>query len=940
MAFALAVSCTTPAERAAAELAGRIVPSYASAIKFKESPAEKEYYRIEPAGKTVLISGSDANALAAGLGRYLDDAGIDVSWYASEPVECPEVMPMPDSVVFCESLVPQRFFLNYCTFGYTMPWWQWTEWERFIDWMALHGINLPLAITGQEAVWQKVWRKFGLSDDEIRAYFTGPAHLPWHRMCNIDGVDGPLPQKWIDRQAALQKQILRRERGLGMKPVLPAFGGHVPLRLKELYPNARISDVSRWCRFPEQNRCHFLSPSDSLYGVIQKAFLKEQTKLFGTDHIYGFDLFNEVEAPCWEPDTLAAIGKNAYASVAAFDPQAQWLQMGWLFHNDRRHWTPSNVKAYLEAIPQGKVTILDYYTEHTPVWTITEKFYGQPYIFCYLGNFGGNTRLAGPFRTMSSRINDAYANGGDNMVGIGCTLEGFGVNRWFYEYTLSRAWNTGIKDDDWLSRLDRRHHSPDGFWKDMADSIYLRGSFSEGPLICDRPGTEGWHSWRVIHTTPYEPEVLERAFSRLLEHGGNSVIWRADVAEIGCQVLGNSFTRLRSDFVAACRAGKREEAAELGCRMMDVISRADALAGTHPEMRLDRWLSAAESWGDTPEEKAYYRFNAWHLITTWGYNQVLNDYANRLWNGLASDYYARRWQLFIDWMLQCLDSGEAFDQAAFDDKCWEMENEIVRSAGFPDSSQLTLMTYNVSSFSRHHDSLQDIAQLIREQGAGLVSLNELDSCNRRHNVYQLEMLASSLGYSGHFASAFPFAGGAYGNGVVSFLPVLCRESIQLPQLDGYEPRSVAVVETPSCVFASAHLDFKVSSSDQAAMINDWFSANYANYNKPVFLCGDMNASPSSATISELEKCWTRLSPTDVTFPTSGPAYPASGLPSLISGSSKTSGTTSRDPSEGKCIDYVFALNSAAPVEVVSARVVTSGCSDLSDHYPVVVSVRF
>ena len=63
-----------------------------------------------------------------------------------------------------------------------MPRWQWKEWERFIDWMALNGINMPLAITGQEAVWYKVWSKMGMSDIEIRSYFTGPPYLPWHRV--------------------------------------------------------------------------------------------------------------------------------------------------------------------------------------------------------------------------------------------------------------------------------------------------------------------------------------------------------------------------------------------------------------------------------------------------------------------------------------------------------------------------------------------------------------------------------------------------------------------------------------------------------------------------------------------------------------------------------------------------------------------------------------
>lgn len=36
-------------------------------------------------------------------------------------------------------------------------WWDWKRWEKEIDWMALQGVNLPLAFTGQEAIWQKVF---------------------------------------------------------------------------------------------------------------------------------------------------------------------------------------------------------------------------------------------------------------------------------------------------------------------------------------------------------------------------------------------------------------------------------------------------------------------------------------------------------------------------------------------------------------------------------------------------------------------------------------------------------------------------------------------------------------------------------------------------------------------------------------------------------------
>jgi len=49
-----------------------------------------------------------------------------------------------------------RYYQNVCTVSYSFVWWNWTRWEREIDWMAMNGINLPLAFTAQEAIWQKV----------------------------------------------------------------------------------------------------------------------------------------------------------------------------------------------------------------------------------------------------------------------------------------------------------------------------------------------------------------------------------------------------------------------------------------------------------------------------------------------------------------------------------------------------------------------------------------------------------------------------------------------------------------------------------------------------------------------------------------------------------------------------------------------------------------
>ena len=234
-----------------------------------------------------------------------------------------------------------------------------------------------------------------------------------------------------------------------------------------------------------------------------------------------------------------------------------------------------------------------------------------------------------------------------------------------------------------------------------------------------------------------------------------------------------------------------------------------------------------------------------------------------------------------------------------------------------DPVTLTLVSYNVGVFSKYVDnSIPDVADVIRETGASFVALNELDSCNRRHANFQLQDLAEAMGgWSYQFASAFPFKGGAYGNGVLSRYTVTGRHQIDLPKSDGSEPRSVAVVETDDCVFAAVHLDYvgELSQIHQVVALNDWFKAYYAGARKPVFLCGDFNAEPNSETIRMMEENWTLLSGTDFTYSTTDPR---------------------------KCIDYIFAYKEAAPVKVLSSEVLTENTADYSDHFPVKVVVKF
>ena len=366
LAFTLALlaGCAAPSDSgpeapAVRALAERVLGKASRQFVFRTIEADKDVFRIETEGSRTVISGNNANSMAVGLNHYLKYyCHVNVGWFVWDEVVLPKQFPAVPEPVEIQARVDERFFLNYCTFGYTMPWWHWDEWEHFIDWMALNGVNLPLAITGQESIWYQVWTELGLSDEEVRSYFTGPAHLPWHRMLNIDRWGGPLPVSWLVGQENLQKQIVARERELNMKPVLPAFAGHVPPELQRLYPDAQIDRMSDWAGFDVDQWPHFLDPMDPLFPQIQKKFLEKEIEIYGTDHIYGIDLFNEMIPKSWDPDYLARVSRQTYESLAAADPEGVWLQMTWLFYNERQYWTPDKIQPYITSYPADKSLVL------------------------------------------------------------------------------------------------------------------------------------------------------------------------------------------------------------------------------------------------------------------------------------------------------------------------------------------------------------------------------------------------------------------------------------------------------------------------------------------------------------------------------------------------------------------------------------------------------
>lgn len=244
-----------------------------------------------------------------------------------------------------------------------------------------------------------------------------------------------------------------------------------------------------------------------------------------------------------------------------------------------------------------------------------------------------------------------------------------------------------------------------------------------------------------------------------------------------------------------------------------------------------------------------------------------------------------------------------------------------REAGTSGSRVVRLVAYNVGVFSKSgEDSTRGIADMMLELGADAVALCEQDSCNRRHPVFQTREFALALGpeWDCRYGSAMQWNGGSYGTGVAVATEILSSFEIRLPKGNGYEPRVCVVAETEGYVIAAVHLDHSSEEvrMEQAKLITDELMRRYRRSRKPVFLCGDLNATPDSQTLSLLSEDWKVLSRTEPTYPADAPE---------------------------KCIDYILMLENRARVRVLETAVCTdfesADVSQTSDHLPVFAAVR-
>lgn len=636
--------------------------TYADRFEFEKIPASSkglDEFEITdlPKGK-ILIRATGGIAAANAFNWYLTNRCNSYVGPLNIRMEYPKEPPKINGVIKEKSKFLYRYLFNYCTFGYTMPFWQWSEWEQFLDWILLSGYNLVLNPIGHEEVWRQVLTTIGYSSEEIGKLIAGPAYTPWQWMMNMTGWGGPPPAWWYQDRVELSQKISTRLRKFGVSIMLPGYSGMVPLDFGERFSDAKLIDQGSWCGF---KRPPILLPEDKMFNTIADLFYKIQKSIFGNEycHYYSTDPFHE--GGNTEGMDLPKYADLLMKKMLEHDENAVWFFQGWQ-DNPRREM--------LNVLDKGHVLVGNLSADANIDGG--DNFANSPWLYCTVNNFGGQRLLRGNVINSLTRPHKLQKDNNYAFVGIGYMPEAIVADEVFFDIIS----HISIKEeqptlDEWLCeyiRIRYGSYSSNLYnaWKILCHSVYISDGIC-GPResgLCSRPSlsVDRVSTWGSPQFNYDRDKLIEATKLILSEYDNyhNIQTYRFDLTDCLRQCVAD----LSWDYIDGIKesyANKDSYALRYNAdQLLNLFDLQESLVSTNQHMLLGKWLDMAKRYGKTPAEKALFEFNARTQITLWGDRSgsvELHDYAAKEWSGLLADFYKPRWEAFIGLLLASLETG-------------------------------------------------------------------------------------------------------------------------------------------------------------------------------------------------------------------------------------------------------------------------------------------
>lgn len=656
-------------------------------VKLSPKTQQDSYFTLEPKDGKISITADSAISAANGLYHYLKKyCNWSLTYCGSSTNQTHFPLPETETVYIKQKY---RVYYNYCTYGYSCAFWDFERWEKEIDFLALNGINMPLAPIGIETVWYNCLLKFGVPKEEALDAISGPCHFAWQLMGNIEGAFPVADESYLNKRLELGKKILARMKEYGMTPIQPGFSGAVPSVIRKFSKSA-VHYKPSWCAFDKT--CQ-IDPTDKLYFDFGSLYYNELNRLLGLTHFYGADPFHESSPVKRNAAYLRAVGNAMENLVLSADKHAVLVMQSWSIR-----------KEIATAISKDRLLVLDL---NGSICQKTNGFWGYDFVTGYLHNFGGRINLHGDIKLVSENSYAKLQTKYPNIKGCGLFMEGIGTNPLFYDLALSMMTKyEPVSLNDYLADYCRRRYQTNN--ENLINALhilhktaYAKGSngVESSSIICARPALHCKKSGpNAGFDLPYDNRKMYEAFCLMLNEDCQSDGYRFDIMDILRQILSNLARVYQKQATKEFQKKNNTRFHNKSVKFLNILLDVDRLLATRKEYNFDQWITDAQSCSENAEQAQKFTQEASALLTVWGPidDSEIFDYAWREWAGLIKNFYYVRWEKFFAFLNDCLQhkrsyrgkskmvyGREAFRGNKFYDKLADFELDFVSSQKFP-----------------------------------------------------------------------------------------------------------------------------------------------------------------------------------------------------------------------------------------------------------------
>lgn len=681
---------------------------YINFFEFEYIPNDRgyDYFQIESLGDKIILRGNNINSIAVALNYYYEYyLNQTYSRFGEDKIKVVLPLPKIEDVIEKKIDMNLRYNYNHVAYGYTMAYWDFEQWEREIDWMALNGFNMALHLTGHEEVIRRFLDYYGFSFQEIVSYLTSPIYLSWQFMGNITRIGGEMTPKWFEDRSKLSNNIQNRMLDFMIQPVHQAYIGY--------FPHKEGSEISvlpggYWSYIQSPSRVRF---DNGDYERTSEVFYNIQKEVMGESRYFSGDLFHEGGNPFGYDET--EISEMVLQSLKNNNSEdAIWVIQS---------WSTSPKSETIDSLDRKNTLIIDLHSNLNTRWKGTADFNGMGWsekefnnsnwIFSSINNFGGRSGMYGHTEYLLDQFYDAK-NNAEFLVGVGQTPEAIGDNEFVDELTTELIFEDDVDLDEFKLRYIKNRYGEVRSelvkaWDILIDTVYNPTTeiYHEGAsesIINARPdmGLKSSSKWGVIHKN-YNSDILEKAlnyFFAVYDDFKNNKEYIRDLIDISSEVLVNLANDYYESIEEAYEKNDMEEFKSLSEKFLYIINLQANVLAYDEDNSLKKVFKDIEDMEYDDYFEDTLQYNKSTLLTVWhdklaSEESGLRNYSNTDYYELVGNLYYSRWDRYFDRIL----SGNVSEKEVYDDYRYDLQ---------------WVYDENSLEFNRSKKSLKELVELV------------------------------------------------------------------------------------------------------------------------------------------------------------------------------------------------------------------------------------